>query len=243
MGGRPGSGTHASDGQRTVADGCWHTTALDGHTSVDWQATCRDVHWTTVEAQAIGRDGAGHVMGRLWHATCRETQATTRETWLQTTSRDCCGQVVMGTDGRGQARAIAAAASMHPKPYALFGIGSAGWSRSGRAVCRRMSPTCAAVRLALHDRMSAARPATCGDAIDVPSLVPKPLSQSVLRMPTPGATTSMCGPVCENPARWFDALIAPTAITPGYAAGKLVGLPCWNELPIAATTTAPRATA
>jgi hypothetical protein len=71
----------------------------------------------------------------------------------------------------------------------------------------------------LSERTRAATPATCGVAIEVPDLFEYVLSQSVLRMPTPGATTSICGPVFENDARRSSSSVAPTAKTLGYAAG------------------------
>jgi hypothetical protein len=61
-------------------------------------------------------------------------------------------------------------------------------------------------------------------------------------MSTPGATTSMCGPNCVNGASPSPWAIAPTAMTSGYAAGKL-GPAAGPALPIAATTTTPWATA
>jgi hypothetical protein len=41
------------------------------------------------------------------------------------------------------------------------------------------------------------------------------LSQSVLRIPTPGAETSMCGPVLEKLALVSLEVVAATATTPG----------------------------
>ena len=55
----------------------------------------------------------------------------------------------------------------------------------------------------LCDESSAAAPATCGDAIDVPLFVPYPVPLNiVLTIPDPGAARStFTGPKFENPER------------------------------------------
>jgi hypothetical protein len=44
-------------------------------------------------------------------------------------------------------------------------------------------------------------------------------------MSCPGATTEMKLPVSEKSVRWPSGPIAPTATTPGYAAGYAFGFP------------------
>src|SRR5690606_20989808 len=116
----------------------------------------------------------------------------------------------------------------------------------------------------------AARPDTCGVAIDVPcsptssyrskrgkmtnpgciadgasvDCQMRPVPAASARVSPPGATTSTCGPVFEYHARPSVRPTAPTEIKPAKPgakpAGYSTGLPSSNELPAAATTVAPR---
>ena len=68
-------------------------------------------------------------------------------------------------------------------------------------------------------RSSAARPATWGDAMDVPLKTEYVLLGVVERMFTPGAERPTSGPVLEKLARVPLISTAATAITWGYFAG------------------------
>jgi hypothetical protein len=88
-------------------------------------------------------------------------------------------------------------------------------------------------------RTRAATPETMGALKDVPTVTlyasAVPPATAVVYTPYPCATTSTHDPRLENPATSPYASVAPTAITPGYAAGN-----CTTSLPSfpdAATTT------
>lgn len=59
-----------------------------------------------------------------------------------------------------------------------------------RTVERRPSLTCSYVQVGLYDQRRAAAPATCGEAIEVPLLLPYPLPRTVLTIDSPGAPRS-----------------------------------------------------
>ena len=64
-----------------------------------------------------------------------------------------------------------------------------------------------------------ASPATCGVAIDVPSIVAYWPFRYVLLTATPGAATNTAGPRLEKPATSLPAFTAATAIDLAYPPG------------------------
>src|SRR5258705_12721830 len=74
--------------------------------------------------------------------------------------------------------------------------------------------TIAGVAVGFALKYAAAIPATCGDAIDVPSsvFVAVSLAMPTDRMPTPGANRSTQLPKFENDARVSVIDVAPTVI-------------------------------
>ena len=110
--------------------------------------------------------------------------------------------------------------------------------------------------------MSAASPATCGDAIEVPDSAANPLPSTDEVMATPGAATSgfvnrigepglsrpLDGPTLDDPASTFALFSEPTVTTRLAAPGcRMFDMP-WNgglavalfSLPAATTTQTPR---
>ena len=83
----------------------------------------------------------------------------------------------------------AGAACTSPEPTRQ---GAASTSTDGSAVLTTAAPIRSAGQSGWASRTSAATPATCGEAIDVPELpaAPVPDPASAERMPTPGAATS-----------------------------------------------------
>ena len=71
-------------------------------------------------------------------------------------------------------------------------------------------------------RCNATNPATCGEAIEVPSsmTVLVLLVEVAERMPTPGAKTSRQEPKFEKGARASLLVVAPTVIACGSRAGE-----------------------
>ena len=89
------------------------------------------------------------------------------------------------------------------------------------ATPRRAAATAAAVAVGCVSRYSAATPATCGEAIEVPLstavCVSLPLYADV--MPAPGAKISRHAPKLENEARASAVVVAPTVSAVGTRAG------------------------
>ena len=82
--------------------------------------------------------------------------------------------------------------------------------------------TCAGEKVGFADKMRAATPATCGDAIDVPEMVPVavvPVCHADL-IPDPGANMSTHSPKLENDERVSLVVVEPTVIALGAAAGE-----------------------
>ena len=92
------------------------------------------------------------------------------------------------------------------------------------------------------DSSSAAAPATCGVAIDVPLRVSVALSSSSLaaKTLTPGPRMSTHGPKFDHWASVSVMLVAPTVIARGAFAGDVVHASAgMMELPAATTKTKP----
>src|SRR5262245_58819585 len=82
--------------------------------------------------------------------------------------------------------------------------------------------TCSGVAVGLRSRYSAAAPATCGEAIEVPLMVLValvPVFQAEVML-SPGAKMSMQVPVLENQARESTLLVAPTVMAAAARAGE-----------------------
>ena len=88
--------------------------------------------------------------------------------------------------------------------------------------------------------MSAAAPATCGAAIDVPLRVRRAVSLDQVDdvMPTPGAKMSRQVPQLENDARTSAESTAPTVMASGALAGDMLHASAFR-LPAATTNTIP----
>src|SRR5688500_19180402 len=84
-------------------------------------------------------------------------------------------------------------------------------------VARAMIPvrTVAGVASGLPCRYSAAAPATCGDAIDVPLMVFTPPLSQVETTFSPGAYRSRQLPLLLNHVSWSTELVAPTVMAAG----------------------------
>ena len=117
---------------------------------------------------------------------------------------------------------------------------------STSAVARpvRASATAAGVAPGWRPSTSAAAPATCGVAIEVPLSVAVALSLPAPAegMFTPGARRSTQAPSLENAARASVGPVAPTVRAAGAAAGEYWQASAWS-LPAATTTVRPAATA
>src|SRR5688572_20552717 len=92
--------------------------------------------------------------------------------------------------------------------------------------------------------MSAAAPATCGLAIEVPEIDWVALSLPMLapRMLTPGAKMSTQEPKFENEARLSASSLAATVMADGSLAGDVLHA-SWLSLPAASANGMPDATA
>ena len=112
--------------------------------------------------------------------------------------------------------ARAAAASTIPQPK----LESKPVAPRSRAVLVNTLVIWAGVRSGLTDFIRATTPATSGDAKEVPPHDAHEPDEFVwLSISVPGATRSIWGPTEENEARVSEGVVAPTAITPGNAAG------------------------
>src|SRR6266545_3364468 len=102
-----------------------------------------------------------------------------------------------------------------------------------------VSRTCCGLNDVLPARISAAAPATCGVAIDVPLIVfvAESLEFQEDVMPTPGAKMSRQVPMLEKEAFASFCWVAPTVIAAGTRAGDWVqafsGRPSASPLPAA----------
>lgn len=103
--------------------------------------------------------------------------------------------------------------------------------------------TSAGVRALFCDSASAATPATCGDAIEVPESVREALSDvwPADTMLEPGAKTSRHDPKLENDDRSSLDVVDPTVMALGSPAGDVVQA-LTLELPAATTKVTPSAT-
>src|SRR5262245_5586313 len=99
------------------------------------------------------------------------------------------------------------------------------WSITQRSICAGVAP-------GLRSRQSAATPAACGDAIDVPlnAIEPPPLRAEVMSLP--GANTSTQEPVFEKEARASLRSLAPVPIACFTRAGEEPHA-SWLSLPAA----------
>src|SRR5690348_2694434 len=90
------------------------------------------------------------------------------------------------------------------------------------AICEIAEATRAGVLNGEPVRYSAATPATCGAAIEVPLIVLVavllPIQSEI--MSTPGANRSTQAPKLENSGRWSAEFVAPTVIAVGVLAGE-----------------------
>src|SRR5690625_6688994 len=87
----------------------------------------------------------------------------------------------------------------------------------------------------LKERKSAAAPATWGAAIEVPESMHVPPPKQVDSIFTPGAASSISGPIAAKFARLLLMSVAVTAITVFKLAGYVTAPP--DVLPAAATRT------
>ena len=103
--------------------------------------------------------------------------------------------------------------------------------------------TCAGVRAGFCDKASAATPATCGAAIEVPLSVRVALSDECPAdtMLEPGANTSRHEPKFENDDRSSVDVVEPTVMALGSPAGDTVHA-LTLEFPAATTKVMPSAT-
>ena len=94
----------------------------------------------------------------------------------------------------------------------LFGDPPASLTRSALAAPSSIEATSEGLALGLPARISAAAPATCGAAIEVPLSVAEALSPLMPAdwMPSPGANRSTHLPLLENDARLSPLVLAAT---------------------------------
>src|SRR5436305_2979902 len=127
-----------------------------------------------------------------------------------------------------------------------FGVPGSGLvMRPADARSVSVAATCAGASPGFAARISAAAPATCGVAIEVPliqavAVSPLPWSD---RMLTPGANRSTHGPSLDHGARASCTSLAATVSASGVSAGETVhastGLPCPSPLPAATAYVTP----
>ena len=93
----------------------------------------------------------------------------------------------------------------------------------GVALAIIVAATLAGVVPGFDATISAATPATCGDAIDVPEMVLTAVSASIQLevMPVPGAKMSTQVPMFEYTARVSVLSVAPTVMAEGVRAGEV----------------------
>jgi len=100
---------------------------------------------------------------------------------------------------------------------------SAGRPEIASRVARHVSAaaTSSGEKFGCFARRSAAAPATCGHAIDVPDLVPVDVSESVVAavIDDPGAWMSTHDPWLENDDSASVRVVEPTVIASGADAG------------------------
>src|SRR4051794_2748207 len=140
----------------------------------------------------------------------------------------------------GAGTASAASRLTRPAPY----CGSKPTAPRSSAVSTRRCRTAAGVSTGCALRSRATDAVTNGAAMDVPDQVAYPVGFSALagtveRMPTPGATTARWDPVLDQAGRTPATSTAPTAMTPGLAAGHSTGSPTSPSLPAATMTATP----
>ena len=112
------------------------------------------------------------------------------------------------------------------------------------ALLTSASRTCCGVAVGVALSRSAAAPATCGDAIDVPLIVFVAVSllSQALVMPEPGAKMSRHVPKFENDERLSVFVVAPTVIALAARAGETLQA-FWFSLPAATANVTPDAIA
>ena len=96
------------------------------------------------------------------------------------------------------------------------------YTASGVAKATMSLAICAGVLLGFSSSISAAAPATCGAAIEVPEIERIPVDEVCHAevMLEPGANTSTSGPQLEYDARTSADVVAPTVMADGSEAGE-----------------------
>ncbi len=111
-----------------------------------------------------------------------------------------------GAGSPGGVHATAAAAFRRP-PLTAFPASAATGSADASSACLR----CAALHAGCAEATSAAAPATCGVAIEVPLIAPKPPPRWADVIDWPGANRStVVAPKFENDAGVSSERVAPT---------------------------------